>query len=426
MCRLAGSRRLAVPVAGGQFQMMFSAMLTSGKAIMTRRYHTLPLVALVLLSSLAAPAPAAAQDDPCKAALAPLRARYAPDRRVAVFDVTCVRQGDQVVVRGDVDQANARRDVLAALEAARLGAIVDSMRVLPDPALAATPVGIVKVSVGNVRSNPAHSAELATQVMMGMVVKVLKQQGSWYYVQGPDQYLGWLEGAAMHLTGQAGAEAWRNAPKVIMTEYFGVVREQPSNASLPVSDAVPGVLFKSAGGRGKWLAVETPDGRRGYVERALVADYAKWTASRKLTAETVEQTAKRFIGVPYLWGGTSPKGMDCSGFTKTVFRLNGMELNRDANQQAQMGVEVSADSGMRQFSKGDLLFFGSKATSDRPERITHVAIYLQDRQFIHTPGGSGVRIDSFDPAAPNFNDGLLKSFVRARRVIGQPPSRVQP
>jgi cell wall-associated NlpC family hydrolase len=118
--------------------------------------------------------------------------------------------------------------------------------------------------------------------------------------------------------------------------------------------------------------------------------------------------------------------MDCSGFTKTVFRLNGMELNRDANQQAQMGVEVSADSGMRRFSKGDLLFFGQKATAERPERITHVAIYLQDRQFIHTPGGSGVRIDSFDPAAPNFNDGLLKSFVRARRVIGQPPARVQP
>ena len=393
---------------------------------MTRRIDYLPLLALALLISLAAPTPAAAQDDPCKAVLASVRARYAPDRRVAVFDVTCARQGAQVVVRGDVDQANARRDVLAAVEAAKLGGVLDSMRVLPDPALAETPFGIVKVSVGNVRSNPAHSAELATQVMMGMVVKVLKQQGSWYYIQGPDQYLGWLEGAAMHLTRQAGAEAWQNAPKVIMTEYFGVVRAQPTPASLPVSDAVPGVLFKSNGGRGKWIAVETPDGRKGFVERSLVADYAKWKATRSLTAVNVEQTAKRFIGVPYLWGGTSPKGMDCSGFTKTVFRLNGMELNRDANQQAQMGVEVPADSGMRKFSKGDLLFFGSRATAERPERITHVAIYLQDRQFIHTPGGSGVRIDSFDPAAPNFNDGLLKSFVRARRVIGQPPTRVQP
>ncbi|MFA6168199.1 MAG: C40 family peptidase [Gemmatimonadaceae bacterium] len=393
---------------------------------MTRRNNILPVFALAFLVPLAAPTPAAAQDDPCKAVLAPVRARYAPDRRVAVFDVTCVRQGGVVVVRGDVDQASARRDVMTTMEAAKLGIVVDSMRVLPDPALAETPFGIVKVSVGNVRSNPAHSAELATQVMMGMIVKVLKQQGGWYYIQGPDQYLGWLEGAAMHLTRQAGAEAWQNAPKVIMTEYFGVVRAEPTNASLPVSDAVPGVLFKSNGGRGKWISVETPDGRKGYVERSLVADYAKWRATRSLTAETVEQTAKRFIGVPYLWGGTSPKGMDCSGFTKTVFRLNGMELNRDANQQAQMGVEVSADSGMRRLSKGDLLFFGSKATAERPERITHVAIYLQDRQFIHTPGGSGVRIDSFDPAAPNFNDGLLKSFVRARRVIGQPPTRVQP
>lgn len=393
---------------------------------MTRRIEIALLHALALLVTLAAPAPAAAQDDPCKAVLVPLRARYAPDRRVAVFDVSCTRQGDQVVVRGDVDQSIARRDVIAAMEAAKLGAVVDSMRVLPDPALAEMPFGIVKVSVGNVRSNPAHSAELATQVMMGMVVKVLKHQGSWYYIQGPDQYLGWLEEAAMHLTGPAGAEAWQKAPKVIMTEYFGVIREQPSNASLPVSDAVPGVLFKSNGGRGKWLAVETPDGRKGYVERSLVADYAKWTATRKLTAETVEQTAKRFIGVPYLWGGTSPKGMDCSGFTKTVFRLNGMELNRDANQQAQMGIEVAADSAMRWLTKGDLLFFGQQATAERPERITHVAIYLQDRQFIHTPGGSGVRIDSFDPAAPNFNDGLLRSFVRARRVIGQPPMRVQP
>jgi cell wall-associated NlpC family hydrolase len=393
---------------------------------MTRRNDILSLFAFGLLVSLVSPAPAAAQDDPCKAVLAPLRARYAPDRRVAVFDVTCAQQGGQVVVKGDVDHASARRDVVAAMQAARLGGVVDSVRVLPDPALAETPFGIVKVSVGNVRSNPAHSAELSTQVMMGMVVKVLKNQGGWYYIQGPDQYLGWLEGAAMHLTRQSGADAWLNAPKVIMTEYFGVVRAQPSNASLPVSDAVPGVLFKSNGGRGKWISVETPDGRTGYVERTLVADYAKWKAARSLTAETVEQTAKRFIGVPYLWGGTSPKGMDCSGFTKTVFRLNGMELNRDANQQAQMGTEVSADSGMRWLSKGDLLFFGQKATPERSERITHVAIYLQDQQFIHTPGGSGVRIDSFDPAAPNYNDGLLKSFVRARRVIGQPPARVQP
>lgn len=392
---------------------------------MSARPESRLLLALALLLAAVAPAPAAAQDDPCRTTLAPLRALYAPDRRVAVFDVACVRQGEQLVVKGEVDQLNARVDAVAAIHAAKLGLVLDSVRVLPDAALVETPFGIVKVSVGNVRSNPAHSAELATQLMMGMVVRLLKRQGDWYYIQGPDQYLGWLEGAAMHLTRQTGIDEWQHAPKVIMTSYFGVVRTKPDSASLPVSDAVPGVLFKSGGGRGRWLPVETPDGRKGYIERRLVADFGKWKATRRLTGETVEQTAKQFIGVPYLWGGTSPKGMDCSGFTKTVFRLNGLELNRDANQQAQMGADVPAADDYRQLAKGDLLFFGQKASAERSERITHVAIYLQDKQFIHTPSGSGVRIDSFDPSAPNFNEGLLKSFVRVRRVIGAVP-QVQP
>ncbi len=388
-----------------------------------RRTALLPLLALAL--PLVVPAWAAAQDDPCKAVVAAVKARYAPDRRVAVFDVTCVKEAAQFVVRGDVDQDGARRDLLAALAAARLAPVVDSMRVLPEPGLAAAPFGIVKVSVGNVRSNPAHSAELATQVMMGMVVRLLKRQGDWYYVQGPDKYLGWLEGAAMHLTTSEGVTAWEHGARVITTAYFGVVRAKPDTTSLPVSDAVPGVLFKDDGARGHWRAVETPDGRKGFIQRALVADYATWKASRKLTADNVESTAKRFIGVPYLWGGTSPKGMDCSGFTKTVFRLNGLELNRDANQQAQMGFDVPVGDDFRLLAKGDLLFFGQKATPERAERITHVAIYLQNRTFIHTPGGSGVRIDSFDPTAPNFNDGLLKNLVRARRVIG-PARPLQP
>ena len=375
-------------------------------------------VAAALAAALPALAQTAPQDDPCKAAVAPVKARFAPDRRVAVFDVACVQQATQIIVRGDVDQEQAHRDAIAAVEAAKLGPVVDSIRVLPDPVLAEVPYGIVKVSVGNVRSNPAHAAELATQVMMGMVVKVLKKQGDWYYVQGPDKYLGWLEAAAMQLSKQPAVDAWQNGPKVITTAYFAVVRSKPDTTSLPVSDAVPGVLFKDNGLKGKFRAVETPDGRKGFIPRTQVAEYSKWKATRQLTAANIESTAKRFIGVPYLWGGTSPKGMDCSGFTKNVFRLNGLELNRDANQQATMGVDVSVGDDYSQLKKGDLLFFGSKATAEKSERITHVGIWLEGKTIIHTPGGSGVRIDSFDPTAPNYNDGLVKSLVRARRVIG--------
>ncbi|MBM3907151.1 MAG: C40 family peptidase [Gemmatimonadetes bacterium] len=389
-----------------------------------RRHSVLCLLA-ALIASGAAPSPRLlAQDDPCKAALAPVRATFAPDRRVAVFDIACVQQATQLVARGDVDQADAKRAVLAALESVRLGPVLDSIRVLPDPALAATPFGIVTVSVGNVRSNPANSAELATQVMMGMVLKVLKKQGDWYYIQSADRYLGWLEGRVMHFTNQAGVDAWVNGPRVIMTGAFGMMREKADTTSLPVSDAVPLVLFKDGGVRGKWRAVETPDGRKGFIERRLVVDYAKWQAARQLTADNVEASAKRFVGVPYLWGGTSPKGMDCSGFTKIAFRLNGMELNRDANQQALMGTEVSLGDDFAHLAKGDLLFFGSKATAERGERITHVGIWLPGKQVISSRGGYGVRIDSMDPKAPNYSDELALSVVRGRRVFG--PAPLQP
>ena len=391
---------------------------------MTPRTKLLALAAC--LAPFVATTPVRAQNDPCKAVLAPVRAHYAPDRRVAVFDLLCDVQGSQIVVKGDVDQADARRAAVAAVTGANLGAVVDSIRVLPDPALAATPFGIVSVSVGHVRSNPAQSAELSTELMMGMVVKILKRQGDWNYIQSADRYLGWIEGRVLKFTTQSGIDAWVNAPRVIVTGAYGMVREKADTTSLPVSDAVPLVLLKDDGARGKWRAVETPDGRKGFIENRLVADYAKWTASRALTAENVERAAKRFVGVPYLWGGTSPKGMDCSGFTKTVFRLNGMELNRDANQQATMGADVPLGDDYAHLMKGDLLFFGSKATADRPERITHVGIWLPGKQVISSRGGYGVRIDSVDPKAPNFSDELLSSLVRARRIIGAPAAPVQP
>ena len=68
--------------------------------------------------------------------------------------------------------------------------------------------------------------------------------------------------------------------------------------------------------------------------------------------------------------------------------------------------------------KGDLLFFGRKATAERSENIAHVGIYLSKKEFIHTPGGAGVKINSFDPAASNYNEAELRRYVRARRYIG--------
>jgi cell wall-associated NlpC family hydrolase len=376
------------------------------------------LAIVVLLGALTAYAQTQKTETPASIALDSLRARYAPDRRVAVFEITGDQQGSIAVARGDVDDQKAREDALSTLKKILGGQVIDSIRVLPDPQLGEMRFGIVAASVGNVRTNPRNAAELSTQVLMGTVVKLLKKQGGHYYIQMPDHYIGWLEANAMKVTNAAGIDEWNTARKVIVTTYFTMVREKPDRAAMPVSDAVAGVLMKQVRTSGSWVAVELPDGRKGYIENANVEDLKSWKKSRKLTAENIEKTARMFVGIPYLWGGTSPKGMDCSGFTKTVYRLNGLELYRDADQQAEAGEEVKPGDSFENLKKGDLLFFGRKGPADRSERISHVAIYLEKQEFIHTPGGSWVKFNSFDPAAPNYSESLRKSFIRARRYVG--------
>jgi hypothetical protein len=361
---------------------------------------------------------ASAQEDAIKTAIKTVKEKYAPDRRVAVFDIPWEMQGSTLVLKGEIDNPEAKAALLSALQKAVSVSVADSIRLLPDPALGEKLYGIVILSVGNVRSKPDHAEELSTQVLMGTTIKLLKRGSGYHYVQMPDMYLGWIDGAAFTAVTRAEADAWAAAQKVIMTENYGVVREEPNTTALPVCDLVAGGILKAGTETGGWTAVELADGRKGFIESALVQEYRQWKNSRILNGESIARTSKTFLGVPYLWGGTSSKGMDCSGFTKTVYRLNGVELNRDASQQVRNGEEVVLDSSFSTSRKGDLLFFGQKATSERSERITHVGIYLENKKFIHSSGR--VRFGSFDPSSPMYEGALLKRLVRSRRIITDP------
>ena len=347
-----------------------------------------------------------------------IQKKYAPDRRVAVFSVKTFERGNDLIVTGDVERQEVKDEVLQLLSKEKKN-VIDSIVVLPDERLGERSWGIITVSVANMRSDPGEDAELSSQVLMGSVVKVLKKKGGWLYIQSPDKYLGWADPDQMVRVTEATAKDWTNAKRVFVTSYFGFVLQQPDAQSFPVCDITGGGVLKDLGTSGEWTKVGLADGRTGFVPKTSVIDYSSWGEQLRPVADNIERTGRYLMGVPYLWGGTSPKGVDCSGFTRTVYLLNGQQLNRDANQQAEQGEEIEPGAQFENLRKGDLLFFGRKADEKRPERIVHVGIYLGNRLFIHSSGK--VRLNSFDPASPIYDEPDLKRFVRARRVIASVP-----
>ena len=120
------------------------------------------------------------------------------------------------------------------------------------------------------------------------------------------------------------------------------------------------------------------------------------------------------MGVPYLWGGTSFKGVDCSGFTKTVYFLNGILLPRDASQQVMIGETIDKNGNWGNLKEGDLLFFGEKR-EDGSERVVHVGMWIGNNEFIHA--SDKVRIGSMNPSESNYDEYNSKRYLRAKRIL---------
>ena len=280
---------------------------------------------------------------------------FAPDKRVVTFDVKAQHEAGQVQLIGETTDPAAKEALFE-----RLGQfeIVDSIVVLPERELGEATWGVVNLSACNIRSNPKHSGELATQSTLGTVLKVYKKEGDWFRVQTPDGYLGWLDRGGFVSMDERECGQWKAASKVVFLPNFGFAYAGPDRQSVPVSDLIAGNILQLLESDGDFVKVGFPDGRTGFVPAADIQGFSEWLATREPNLENIIATAYQFLGRPYLWGGTSGKGVDCSGFTKSVFYLNGVLLPRDASQQVHTGIEVPTDTTLTGLLPGDLLFFG--------------------------------------------------------------------
>ena len=289
-------------------------------------------------------------------------------------------------------------------------------------------LALANLSVINMREDPDYAAEMGTQALMGTPLKLhyAPEDDYWVNVETPDGYKAWVNDMAVKIITPEELKAWKASKRVIVTTDYTFFLSEPKEGSRRVSDGCWGCVVEYKGTSGRYTEVALPDGRKAFVPTSDVMDFEQWAKTRKAVVpagapqseidaarQEVLNTAYKFIGVPYLWAGTSIKGVDCSGFSKTVYFLNGYVLLRNASQQYKTGDPVDISEGLDNLEPADLIFFGREATEDRPERITHVGIYIGDGLFIHS--SELVRINNLKVGAP---DEYHRKPIRAIRVIG--------
>ena len=271
-------------------------------------------------------------------------------------------------------------------------------------------LGLVTLSVINLRKEPDHAAELVSQSILGTPVIVLKKSDSWLQIRTPDNYTGWIAESSVQLLNRQEMNEWKKASRAVFLENTGWLYEAASDKSDVVSDLVGGSILVKTGESNGYAGIALPDGRRGFVRKEKVMDFDLWKRSVSCTEESIISTARTFMGLPYLWGGSSSKGVDCSGFVQSVFFRNGLILSRDASLQALHGSPVDISDGYSRLRKGDLLFFGSKKNGS--QHVTHVALYIGNGEYINSAGR--VMINSLDSGRNNYSSYRLHSFLLAK------------
>ncbi|MFI5273776.1 MAG: NlpC/P60 family protein [Ktedonobacterales bacterium] len=262
----------------------------------------------------------------------------------------------------------------------------------------------VAVGVANVHREPDAAAELVTQALLHTPARVLTTGAGWTRVRLPD-YEGWVPASALAaLPETSDRVAVVTAPKAALS----VATERDAQASEAVYATTVLPLLGAA--RVGWLPVALAGGRAGHIAAGDVALRPAIQPFPAGGAPAAVAHALRYRDVPYLWGGTTIEGVDCSGLVQLCWRAAGATIPRDADQQFEALAYIAGRGELR---AGDLVFFAAEGA------ITHVGLMLDHARYIHAKGApqSAVIVSSFDPNSVESLPRLTAMYAGARRVL---------
>ncbi len=247
---------------------------------------------------------------------------------------------------------------------------------LPAPA-------VITANVANMHSAASAGTDVVSQALLGMNVQVLDKApgaagGTWYRIETPDAYQGWIDGRDIRLLKRDERPYAANGPVFVVSSLFANIYDEPDvtthkpMAIAPISSVL--VMVRRVDDR--WFEIVLPDGGRGFIQNGDGLTGKAPFSWPRITAEATAELARRFLGLPYLWGGGSPLGLDCSGFVQLLYRMSGVPILRDAGIQMEGSGLLPVARGAER--NGDLVFFGKA-----PDRISHVGLMINDREFIH-------------------------------------------
>lgn len=239
---------------------------------------------------------------------------------------------------------------------------------------AASPGWVVVEPVVNMFSKPSERSSVVSQTVLGTGVERIKRQGKWIRVRTPDDYTGWMPRASLRKH-EAGPYAVKGRVAQVRSLFANLYRKANITRQRPLL-TVPfetrlEVIQEPEEQDRRWIQVRLPDERMAWIQRGDVS-----FEERDLSIDEVIALSRRFVGLPYLWGGTSSFGYDCSGFTQMLYRRLGITMPRDSGPQASW--EGMEDAPCNKLQPGDLLFFG-----ESEQEITHTGMYMGGREFIH-------------------------------------------